>query len=130
MNTLHEHLREMLLAIDEQVKIPNTKLHGGCWIDYYGINCTMCAAGAWFAQKFGRRDIVDPDHLDTPVRYAMIIMDSLRRFAVGQAYYRLYHRYLEIDVPYDIAGGNTLTMDVSWRASQEKLLIWLTEQNL
>jgi len=130
MNTLRDHLREMLDSIDEQLKIPNTKLHGGCWMDYDGVKCTLCAAGAWYAQKFGRRNIVDISHNTGPVAESMRIMNSLRILEVRQAHERLYGRATILRVPYYIYQGNAQTMDVAWRASMEDLLIWLTEQNL
>jgi len=128
MTTLHEHLREMLLAIDLQMKIPNTKLFGGVWLDDNGPVCVMCAAGAWYAQRYGRCDLGYVDELSGPIGKTMVVMNFLRRFDVGQAYDRLYGGHLALGVP--AYKGNILTMDAGWRASQEKLLLWLTKHNL
>jgi len=130
MNTLREHLREMLLAIDLQMKIPNTKLSGGVWMDYGEYGCTLCAAGAWYAQHFGRQDISDLDELDSPIKDTMVVMNCLRRFNFDGAHYRLYGRHLELGVPAYLSMGNSLMMDAGWRGAMDALLIWLTEHNL
>jgi len=119
MNTLKAHLREMLYAMDEQVKMPRTRLHGGTWLDYNGVICTMCAAGAWFAQKFGRRNIVDISDNIGPIAESMRIMNFLRIFEIYEAYRRLYRREMEMKVPIEILKGNVHQMDPDWRASME-----------
>jgi len=130
MNTLKAHLREMLYAMDEQVKMPRTRLHGGTWMEYDRVSCTMCAAGAWYAQHHGRRNIIDLSDYTGHIADTMRIMNFLRIFSIYEAYRRLYGRELEMDVPYELEGGIAQRMDADWRASMEKLLIWLTEQNL
>jgi len=128
MNTLHEHLREMLYAIDEQVKIPNTRLHGAVWVEYYnGVHCTMCAAGAWYAQKFGRHPLIDPEG---PVRDVMRLMDLLRKGEIWVAYKTFYGCSLDLNVPVNVFGGDSMAMDAGWRESMDALLIWLTEHDL
>jgi len=130
MNTLHEHLREMLYAIDSQLKIPNTKLHGAYWLAYDGVHCTVCAAGAWYAQNFGRGDIIRFNEISGPVERTLQVMDSLRVFNGDEAYCQLHGRDICVGLPYNIAGGDSLAMDAEWRAAQEKLLLWLTEHDL
>jgi len=130
MNTLKAHLREMLYAMDEQVKMPRTRLHGGTWLEYDRVSCTMCAAGAWYAQHYGRRNIIDLSDYTGHIADTMRIMDFLRLFEIYEAYRRLYRREMEMKVPIEILKGNALRMDADWRASMDALLIWLTEQNL
>jgi len=129
MNTLHEHLREMLHAIDKQKKIPHTRIFGALWLAYDGINCTMCAAGAWYAEHYGRRPFSHLDDLDGPIRDAMLIMDSLRVFDIQQAHYRLYGRDIVVE-GLDIYSGNAIKMGDDWRAAMDELLRWLTANNL
>jgi len=130
MNTLYEHLREMLDAIDIQSKIPNTKIHGDAWLAIKGPICTMCAAGAWYVQKYGRRDIICLDDLSGSVERTLRVMDCLRLFIIDEAYNRLYRRNIDLRVPYPRFEGNTQTMDDKWRESMNKLLLWLTENNI
>jgi len=130
MKTLHRHLREMLLALDAQAKLPNTKIYGGVWIDIEGPICVMCAAGAWYAQQFGHRDIICFNEISGPVERTLLVMDFLRVFNVAEAYEQLHWRDMYIGLPYNIAGGDSLAMDAEWRVAQEKLLIWLTANNL
>jgi len=130
MNTLHEHLKEMLYAVDKQRKIPRTRLFGNAWIDSNWPICDMCTAGAWHAQKYGRRDLIDLDSLTAPVREAMIIMDYLRVFNVNLAYEYLHGQEIDLGLPSDIVGDDSLVVTEAWRASQGKLLLWLTANNL
>jgi len=131
MKTLHEHSREMLHAIKEQSKIPNTKLNGDVWIAYDGGPvCSMNAVGAWFAQKYNRRDAIRIDSFSGAIYDAMLVIDSLSRFKIEQAHNRLYWRDMTLAVPNDIAGGDSVAMDADWQAAQEKLLVWLTEHNI
>jgi len=127
MNTLHAHLREMLYAIDEQLKIPHTRLFSGLWLDYDGVEWTMCAAGAWFAQKFGRHPLIDPEG---PVRDVMWLMDLLRKGEIWVAYKTFYGCSLDLDVPVNVFGGDSMAMDAKWRDSMIALLLWLTEHDL
>jgi len=130
MKTLHRHLREMLLALDAQAKLPNTEIHGGVWIDIKGPICTMCAAGAWYAQKFGRRNIIRFNEISGPVERTLLVMDSLRVFNVDEAYGQLHGRDIYVGLPSNIAGGDSLAMDAEWRAAQEKLLLWLIKNKI
>jgi len=120
----------MLIAIDLQMKIPNTKLFGGVWMDNNEYGCTLCAAGAWYAQKFGRCDLGYVDELSSPIEKTMVVMNFLRRFDVGSAYGLLYGGHLALGVPAYLSKGNAQTMDIGWRASMEKMLLWLTEHDL
>jgi len=131
MDTLREHLQAMLYAVDEQVKIPNTKLNGCCWLDYREEPfCTMCAAGAWYAQKYGRRDISDISELHGPILDTMSVMNFLRKFDILEAHLRLYERVMKLEPPNHLLKGDFRTMDDEWRSSMDKLLIWLTVNNL
>ena len=130
MKTLRAHLTSMLHAIDEQAKLPNIKIHGGVWISIKGPICTMCAAGAWYAQKFGRRNIIRFNEISGPVERTLLVMDSLRVFNVDEAYGQLHGRDIYVGLPSNIAGGDSLAMDAEWRVAQEKLFIWLTANNL
>jgi len=138
MDTLREHLQEMLYAVAEQVKIPNTKLLGDVWLEIRGSVCTMCAAGAWYAQKYGRcPPLID---IDSTILDAMWIMDYLRKGDVQAAHMGVYGRALELNVPVDMFGVDNMDtdaewrsstdMDDEWRSSMDKLLLWLTENNL
>jgi len=129
MNTLHAHLEEMLNAIDKQMQIPWTKLHGGVWIANRGL-CIMCAAGAWYAQKYGRGNLTHFDVLDNPVKDTLYVMDLLRQFNILEAHKLLYGRGMRQEMPYCVFRGNAQTMDADWRALMEKLLLWLKENNL
>jgi len=130
MNTLHEHLREMLTSMDLQMEIPNTRLHGGCWLGYDGTVCVMCAAGAWYAQNFGRLEIKSTSRCLVPVRKTMAIMDWLRLGHIGLAYKLVHGCVLRVLVPVNTFRGNNLTMDADWRVGMDELLVWLSANNL
>jgi len=130
LNTLHAHLAEMLYAVDTQMEIPKTRMNGGVWLTHSGTYCTMCAAGAWYAHKYGRCNLIDLDMLDDQVRDAMLIMDRLRVRDVRMAYERLYFRPTTLVVPHDPSIGDDLVMDAEWRESMDRLLLWLKANNI
>jgi len=130
MNTLHEHLREMLDAVDKQSKIPNTRMFGGVWLAIQGQTCTMCAAGAWYAQHHGRREITGSSRCSLATRKAMEVMDWLRKGDVWAAYREVYGHALKKHVPINVYGGDCMAMNAHWRTAREKLLVWLATNNI
>jgi len=130
MDTLHEHLKEMLYAVDKQRKIPATKIHGGTWLEYAGPICVMCAAGAWYAQTYGRLEIKSANRCLPHIRKTMEVMDWLRKGDVWAAHREVYGHALKKHVPFNVYGGDCMAMNAHWRESQEKLLLWLTKHNL
>jgi len=130
MNTVYEHLREMLLAVDRQRKIPDTKIHGGTWLEYAGPICVMCAAGAWYAETYGRIEIKYPRRCSVATRKTLEVMDHLRKGDVWAAHREVYGHALKMYVPINVYGGDCMAMDDGWRTAREKLLGWLTEHNI
>ena len=129
MKTLLEHAIEMLHAVDEQAKIPGTLFDRSTWITKKEDTCTMCAAGAWFAQKHERISI-SPNvflNMDQATRKPMLIMDALRAFDTYEAY-RLLSGDTAALVPYFEALQTQ--MDEAWRAKMDVYVAWLDEHNL
>jgi len=120
----------MLDAVDKQSKIPNTRMFGGVWLAIQGQTCTMCAAGAWYAQHHGRREITGSSRCSLATRKAMEVMDWLRKGDVWAAYREVYGHALKKHVPINVYGGDCMAMNAHWRTAREKLLVWLATNNI
>lgn len=129
MKTLLEHALEMLYAVDEQAKIPGTVFDRSTWMSKKGDTCRMCAAGAWFAQKYERMSI-PPDafaKMQHAITQPMLIMDALRSFDTQAAYYMMTGR---TNRPLPFFESLQTQMGEEWRAKMDVYVAWLTEHNL